>query len=186
MEAATLSELSFKTGGTLLELLVDVGSEVQAGQVLARLEASALESALRQAQASLYSAATKLTELQDGLSTKDIRLSEASVVSADLKLAQARANTTDIRNAEGSLESAQIKLQELQASATEREIAIARLQLAAAEAKLLALQEPAERDIQAAQASVASAQAKYDQPAATPRGRCPQRRNGLGVRPSQV
>ena len=59
VEAATLSELSFRINGTLLELLVDVGTEVQAGQVLARLETSTLESTLRQARAGLRSATTE-------------------------------------------------------------------------------------------------------------------------------
>ena len=161
--APTQVQLGFKTSGTLQELLVDVGTEVQASQVLARLDTVPLASALRQAEANFRSAVVKLDELQAGLRAEDLQLSEVAVESASLKLAQARSNTTDVQNAEGSVESAALKLRQLQEGGTDEDVATARLQLAAAVARLAALQKPTQRDIQAANASLELAKAKLAQ-----------------------
>jgi RND family efflux transporter MFP subunit len=51
IQAQTSADLGFRNGGKVVERLVDIGQRVEAGQVLARLDASNEENALKAAQA---------------------------------------------------------------------------------------------------------------------------------------
>jgi hypothetical protein len=54
-DPATEVDLSFDTSGELAEILVDVGDEVEAGQVLARIDPASAEMALEEAEATCAS-----------------------------------------------------------------------------------------------------------------------------------
>jgi len=142
-------EIGFSAGGKLTELLVDVGSEVKAGDVLARIDDTAAQEALANAQIQLQQAtySTDPTATQAGVS-----LSEISVEQARLDLESAQAELEDLQGwtpDEDAVALAQANLQAAQASyyaasnqdaASETSVTIAQVDL-----------ESAQRDLQAAQ-----------------------------------
>jgi multidrug efflux pump subunit AcrA (membrane-fusion protein) len=91
-------QLSFSTGGKVVEILVAEGAQVQEGDVIARLENSeALQAQVAQAQLELLNAQQALQDLKD---------------SADMAAAQA---VLAVAQAQDALEKAQKRLKNLQA-----------------------------------------------------------------------
>ncbi|MFN2136676.1 MAG: HlyD family secretion protein [Candidatus Promineifilaceae bacterium] len=140
--------LSFQLGGTVAEIPVSAGQDVQAGETLIRLEAATLENTLRQAQAGKASA-------------------EAAVDAANARLEVAKSG---IARAEAAKKAAEAQLALIKSGPTAEEIAAAEQNVAAAEAAIV--QAAGNRDaavrvnpatVQSAQAEVASAQAQVDQ-----------------------
>jgi HlyD family secretion protein len=122
-------ELSFKSAGRVAEILVEEGEKVEAGEVLARLDTTDLEHAVRQAEAAL-----KLAQVKAGARPEEIASAEANLAAAQGNLATAK----------GGLARAEADLAKLLAGATEREIEIARLGVDQAKNRLWGVQ--AERD----------------------------------------
>jgi len=85
VEPASQAALSFKTAGTLGEIAVEVGQQVQAGQILASLEPGSLAANLLGAEADLIAAQQALEDLLEGAS-------EQQISQAAMALAQARDN----------------------------------------------------------------------------------------------
>lgn len=114
-------ELSFGGSGILDELKVSVGDQVQAGDVLARLDDTDAQQALANAELQLTQAAmqTDATSTKIGVSYDDIAFEQAKI---DLEVAQS--NLDDLRNWEPD----------------EDEIALAEANLTAAKANLNAAQ----------------------------------------------
>jgi HlyD family secretion protein len=79
-------DLSFRTGGALVELRVNVGDHVEAGDVLARLDDASAKLQLAQAELNLHSAQAKLDDLETGASTG---IDPDRVTSAYINLRQA-------------------------------------------------------------------------------------------------
>lgn len=81
----TISEkidLNFKVTGTLTEISVGEGDDVEVGRVLARLDDRAVRAQVAQAQAGLSSAASNLNKILAGASPEDIQISEETVANA--------------------------------------------------------------------------------------------------------
>lgn len=64
VEAQTEASLGFRIGGRVVERLVDVGSVVSAGQVIARLDPETEENTLRSARAALSAAEAQLVQAE--------------------------------------------------------------------------------------------------------------------------
>ena len=75
----TEADLGFKIPGRLSELLVDEGSRVKEGDVLARLDAAEIEAVVVQNRAVLSEAKTRLAELRAGLRPQEIAKAKAQV-----------------------------------------------------------------------------------------------------------
>jgi HlyD family secretion protein len=69
-------------GGRVLELLVEEGDDVEAGQVLARLDGTLLEAQIEAAQASLDMAEAQLAQVQAGARPEQVRKAEADLAQA--------------------------------------------------------------------------------------------------------
>jgi multidrug efflux pump subunit AcrA (membrane-fusion protein) len=150
---ATEVQLSFPTSGVLDELLVQVGDDVQAGDVLARLDDSDAQQALVSAQLQAAQAAMKTNAeaTETGISFDDI-----SVEQARLNLEQVQSALEDLLNWEPA----------------EEDISIAEANLAAAEAGYSAAVgqeasayygiEVAQISLQQAQDDLVTAQENYD------------------------
>jgi HlyD family secretion protein len=84
------SELHFDAGGDVVEVLVQEGDAVSAGDVLARLETEDLERAVAQAELDLRQAELRLEQLQEPVEEADIRQAEHAIdqAAAALRLAQ--------------------------------------------------------------------------------------------------
>ncbi len=92
---ATEVRLSAEVGGRLLELRVDEGSRVKAGDVIARLDTRDTELALARARAERDQADAQLRLLLAGSRVEDLRQAEAQVsaVEADVTAARAERDT---------------------------------------------------------------------------------------------
>lgn len=139
------ANLSFSLGGTIAEILVESGQDVQAGDALVKLEAATLENSVVQAEAG-------------------VKAAEANKAAADANLAVAE---SAIQRAETGVTAAEAQLALVQAGAREQEIAAAQSNLAAAEGGVT--QAAGNRDaavnvssagVSAAEARVAAAQAE--------------------------
>lgn len=138
------SKLAFKASGRIGEVLVVVGDQVAAGQILARQDASDLEPAVLQAQANLLANEAKLAAMLEGPKREDVVAAQASV------------------------EAAQAKLAAMEAGSRDDELVAAQTGFASAQARLDHLTNPDVRDLAAARAAVDSAQARLDQVRAGP------------------
>lgn len=105
------AELSFQTGGTVAEILVEAGTAVGAGDPIMRLASSTLESAVQQAEAGVAAAEANLAAAQAELEVarSGVARSQVGVTSAEAQLAQVRAGAQpqEIAAAEQGLAAAQ-------------------------------------------------------------------------------
>ena len=69
LEAAQNLGLNFTTGGKITNIYVKVGQRVKAGQLLAKVDPTSSDDALKQAQATLTSAEAQLAAAQAGETT---------------------------------------------------------------------------------------------------------------------
>lgn len=133
----------------LIELNVTPGQKVQAGDVLARIDATALERAVIQAEADL-------TVTQDNLEKAQNPYTELDLTQAKLAVAQA----------EIGLEDAKENLEKARDPYTDLDLTQARLAVAQAETELVDAKEDLETlldpDIEAAQAAVRDAEAALE------------------------
>jgi len=83
VEAADDIDLNFTSTGTLLQMLVKVGQQVQKGETLAALSAGNSVSQVDNARAALDLARSQLDELLAGASTQDIGVSQEEKIQAE-------------------------------------------------------------------------------------------------------
>lgn len=144
--------------GRLVQLLVDEGDNVRAGQVIAKLDSESLEAAAMQAWATLQEAQARLRVLESGSREEQIRAARAA-------LAQAEANVRGTRKA---MEIAQIELQKStelkqQVDAAEAALKAALAAEEAAKERLnLLLSGAREEEKRLAEIAVAQAQASVE------------------------
>jgi HlyD family secretion protein len=81
--------LPLKSGGSIVEVRVQVGDLVKAGDVLARLDTADLELAVRQAEIGLQQAEAQLAQLREGPSEVDVAAAQAALDSAKAAYNQA-------------------------------------------------------------------------------------------------
>lgn len=117
IEPARWSELRFKIGGTVTDVLVDPGDEVAAGDALVRLDDADQAMAVEEAKATLTSAQANLALVKAGPREQELAAAEA-----------------DLEAAQGALSQAVARRDQVTTGATEAEIAAAKADLAQAEA----------------------------------------------------
>jgi HlyD family secretion protein len=167
---ATGIEVAPEVGGRLLELKVDEGDRVQVGDLIARLDTTNVDLALRRARAEREQADAQLRLLLAGSRIEDIRQAEAQAASADTEVAAARA---DLKSAEADLERFASLLKSNSGSEKQRDDAATRRdvageRLAGAEQRARAAREALARvkagarreEIDAARARLAAADAQ--------------------------
>ena len=113
---AVWATVSAQSGGTVMEVLVEPGDEVAAGDLLVRLDPTDAQLAVQQAEVALESAQAQLALLQAEPRPGEIAAAEAQIEAARAALAQAAAQRD-----------------QLTAGATEAEIAAAEAEVVAAE-----------------------------------------------------
>lgn len=109
VEPARQSHVGFELTGTLLEVTVDEGDEISAGQVLARLDTARLEARLAEAQAMLdqalsarqYAERTLTRNIEaaefDGISEQELDVAEDAANTARARVAAARAGVNSVK-----------------------------------------------------------------------------------------
>jgi len=113
---AVWATISAQNGGTVIEVLVEPGSEVTEGDLLVRLDSADAQLAVYQAEAALETAQAQLVLLQASAQPEDVAAAEAQIETARAAVAQAAAQRD-----------------QLVAGATEAEIAAAEAEVMSAE-----------------------------------------------------
>lgn len=96
VQAAQAVDMAFERGGRVAEIMVQEGSEVTAGDVLVRLDASTVAADLTAAQARLEAEQVRLQELLTGADDNSLAVTQSSVVSAETVLANAKRNLEEV------------------------------------------------------------------------------------------
>jgi multidrug efflux pump subunit AcrA (membrane-fusion protein) len=96
IQPAQQANLQFGVSGRVTAVSVTAGQKVTKGQVLAKIDGTALQDEVNAAQATLASAQARLsTDQANGASTSQIDSDEASVTSAGAQLSSAQTNLAD-------------------------------------------------------------------------------------------
>jgi len=152
-------ELAFRVPGRLLEMAVDEGDRVRAGQAVAKLDPQPYRDALAVAEARVRQAEANLEKLRSGLRPQEIQQAREAVREAEAAFI----------NAEHELQRQQRLFEEGASSRKARDAAQARYRETAArlasarEGLKLAEEGTRSEDIAAAEAELAAAQAQRDQ-----------------------
>lgn len=117
-------ELAFEVGGTVSEVLVEVGDSVEEGQVLAKLDASEWEDVLAALERQLTAAERQLTAAERQLETKKRSVSpkELALRQAQVNLQTAEYNLSaieDVKEAQDAIDDAEYDLKIAQAMMNE-------------------------------------------------------------------
>ncbi|HEY52622.1 MAG TPA: biotin/lipoyl-binding protein, partial [Caldilineae bacterium] len=92
---AGATDIAAEVGGRLVEISVEEGDSVEAGQQLVRLDDSLLQLQLDLADADIAEAEAKLARLQSAVRPVDVKLAEARVAAAESALAAAESALAD-------------------------------------------------------------------------------------------
>jgi HlyD family secretion protein len=110
--------LAFEVPGEVVEVLVEVGDSVSAGDALARLDTKQLELQVQQAETALAMAEAQLVQLQADARPEDIAAAEANLRAVEAQVSAAIANrdqlVTGIGDAQIAAAEAQVAAMELQ------------------------------------------------------------------------
>lgn len=126
---ATEVRVAGEVGGRLMAVLVEEGKRVSVGDVLARIDTSDLEIALRRAQADKDQATAQLRVVQAGARAEDLRQAAAQAQSAQADVAAAQA---ELSAASADLQRFEALLQANAGSRKQRDDALTRQQVAQA------------------------------------------------------
>lgn len=116
---AKRAELSFPISGRIAEIAVREGDQVEAGQLLARLDDSELKAAVARAEASVKAAEAELAVLKARPRQQELDAAEAAVQEAEAALAAAQAK----------LAIAQAQLRDIETGPSEEEITAAKAEV---------------------------------------------------------
>ncbi len=152
-----------KASGRVERILVDAGSRVEAGDMLAKLERDSAEVQLLQARAVLAGAEARLAQVQVGGPAEDVAAAKAAYDAAQARLDQMLRGGRDevVAQAQAQLDAANAVLQQLQRGATDDVMQAVRsavdadqAAVAAAEAALANQRVSSPADLQQAQSQV--------------------------------
>jgi HlyD family secretion protein len=129
---ATEVQVAALVGGRLLELRPDEGDRVQAGELVARLDATDTELALARARAERDQADAQLRLLRAGARVEDIRQAEAQLATAQ---SEARAADAEVAVAEADASRFEALLESKAGTPKQRDDAVARRDVARARAR---------------------------------------------------
>jgi HlyD family secretion protein len=178
---ARWATLSFEAGGRV-EWLVAEGSQVAAGDTLARLDATDLQHAVAQARAALATAQAQLAAAKAGATAEEIAAAEGAIAAAQGGVAAAKATVTQAE-IHAEIASANVKQAEDAVDAAEAGLARAQGTLDAAEAGLA----QAQGTLDAAEAAVTQSQGTQDAAKAdVARAQAELARLQAGARPEEI
>jgi multidrug efflux pump subunit AcrA (membrane-fusion protein) len=148
-----------KATGRVQNVLVDLGSSVHAGDVVAELEQDSPEIAVLQARANLAAAQAKLATIQAGARPDDVAVAEEALAQqqAHLEAMQAQGRPEDTAAAQSGLAAQNAKLNLLLSGGRTEAVGQAQAAVDAAQQKLALLQKGATDDVRQAAASAVSA-----------------------------
>jgi HlyD family secretion protein len=130
--------LTFASSGTIEEVLVEKGQEVQAGDVLAALDTSSLEWQIARSEAALATALSRLEQAQQPASESDLASAQAALDNAQANYENVKdgAPDADLASAQAGLDSAQANLKKVKDGPTKDDLAAAQAALDTAQAQV--------------------------------------------------
>lgn len=93
---AAQADLSFAASGQVAEVLVEVGDEVEAGDVLVRLDAERLNLEVDRARANLAAAEAQLAKLRAGAQAEEVEATRANLRAAEAQVGAAAAERDQV------------------------------------------------------------------------------------------
>ncbi len=141
--------------GRVEQLAVQVGDQVKAGQVIARLEQDDLRAAVEKARADLAAAEAKLATVRNGARTQELQAAEATLRQAEANRLLAQVNLDRYRQL---YQDGGIALQVMDTAARDYDVTVAQVRTAREQLSLIREKYTAE-DLQYAEAQVHQAQA---------------------------
>lgn len=154
----TDAQLGFKVGGRVIERLVDEGARIEAGQLIARLDAAEQQDQLNLRKAELAGAEAVLAELEAGSRPQDIAAVAAALNSAEAERDRVR---LDFARARELRQREVIADREFEAAQAQLKVAEARVAEVAERLKLVQ-EGPRSETVTQARARVAQARAAVD------------------------
>ncbi len=148
-----------KATGRVEQVLVDVGSSVHTGDVIAELEQDSPEIQVLQARANLAAAQSKLATIQAGARPDDIAAAQEGLAQQQSKLAsmQAQGRPEDVAAAQAALAAQNAKLNLMLTGGRPEAVTQSQAAVDAAQQKLTLLQKGATDDVRQAAASAVAA-----------------------------
>jgi HlyD family secretion protein len=101
--------LGFETGGRVIELLVEEGDIVEAGDVIARLDITVLEAQVEQAEAGLDVAKAELKRAEAGSRAEEIDEAEQQLAASNASVTEAVAQRDDVQSGASEVDIAKAK-----------------------------------------------------------------------------
>ena len=143
---ARWATLSFQVSGRVMAVDVQIGDQVKAGDVLARLDDTDARLAVAQAEAALALAQAQLAQVRQPARQSDVAAAQAALDSARASYEKVKAGPTaeDLAAAKAALTKTQLNLQRLRAGASTLDLQMAKLSVDSTRNQLWAAQ--AERD----------------------------------------
>ncbi len=145
-----------RSSGRLEKLMVDVGSQVKAGDTIATLDKSTLQLAVQQSEANLSMAKAKLNQTRNGATASDIQAAQTALDKAKADLASNQASMDRLKNGPTPdvLASAQASVDSYTASMKSYQAALDQVKAGPTADQVAA----AQRDVVSAKANLASAE----------------------------
>ncbi len=151
-------ELPFNDAERIAEVLVDEGTKVKAGQVLARLDSRRLLPRVKQAEARVVAQSEALRKLHNGARPEEIAQARAAVNVAQAQAANARSQFERLRSISDESKGRAVSPQDLEAASTSARMSEAQAENARKGLELT-VAGPRQEDIEQAKAQVDAAQA---------------------------
>jgi HlyD family secretion protein len=168
VEAKVAVQVAAKITGRLVSVLVDQGDTVQAGQVLARLEASEQLAEIQRAEATWERARLAVTAQEAALRRAQVSLTAAEAVVSRVKatgtLARLNADRWRTLHDEGGVSRVEMDTRVTEAEVAEQELLNAEAQRRAALEEIVYLKttlDMVRQDVRVAEAALASARARH-------------------------
>lgn len=117
--------LAFKASGKIINVNAEIGDKVEAGQDLAGLETSDLDSSAMEAEAAVKVAEAQLAEIKAGYSQEEIAVQQVAVSNAEINLAKAK------ESAQKAIASAEAQVASQQAAVDSKKQALEDAQISA-------------------------------------------------------
>jgi HlyD family secretion protein len=152
-------ELPFADSERIAAVLVEEGTQVKAGQVLARLDTARLIPKMHQAQARIASQSEALRRLTNGARTEEVAQARAAVAAAEAEAANAKSQFDRLRGISDASSGRAVSQQDLDAASAALRMGDARLENSRKSLQLT-LAGPRVEDIAQAQAQLEGAQAE--------------------------
>jgi len=151
-------DLPFKDSERIVAVLVEEGSKVKVGQVLARLDISRLEPRVRRAEAQVAAQTELLRKLRNGARREEIAQARAALAAAEAEAANARSQIDRMQSISDASKGRAVSTTDMEATATQARMTEARAN-SSREALALLIAGTRKEDIDQAQAQLDAAEA---------------------------